>query len=108
MPSDETSTPDPARTLDLARRYDIKAHALVRACQDAAVILQGPTENGGDTITLRAEDWSALTEHLARELLPGDLMLYARQHPGIVLARATKLLQDREWMSRAREEAAKS
>ena len=80
-------------------RYDHKAHRLVEAC------LEGLVEEEG-SIILDSAAWNALASHLARFLMPGDLVRYAHEHPGVVLDRAMKLLDDADWMARARSEAA--
>ena len=76
------------------RRYDNKARRLFKAASDTAIV-------EGVVVHVPKSVWDALATGLDRELMPGDLELYAEQYPARVLKAAQKILADGAWMARA-------
>ena len=85
-----------------ARRYDVKVRRLLQECVDTSHI----DEDEG-SITFSLEAWESLEKGAGRELLPGDLLLFAQQYPGKVLAAAKRLYKDKAWVARANADGKK-
>ena len=76
------------------KRYDNKARRLLEEATRASTVSDG-------NITISLERWNALAIGLQRELMAGDIELYAKEYPARVYAGASKLLDDEEWLSAA-------
>jgi hypothetical protein len=79
-----------------SKRFDHKAHRLIAACLEEANI-----DEESEVILLDLDAWNELVEGLERDLLPGDMLLFAEEHPAKVLSAAKRLYRNKAWLKRA-------
>lgn len=84
----------PENAEKLKKRYDKKARSLLEAATTVAVLTN-------ETATIPLAAWNALVEGLSRDLMVGDVLLFAQEHPAKTLEAAGRLYSDRDFMRRA-------